>query len=158
LQEHGVDQRGFTLLEIAVTTAIVALILAIAVPRLPRLGRTDLEASGSWTDAAISPFADTTDPKPSSAFQQRPTTAFQEVEDDPLARTVALPAGISFDAILDRDGETRAGEWPVYFLPEGLSENLGVRLRDDESGERVTVRLDAAQGRASLDEIVEVAP
>ena len=175
-------ERGFTLLEIAVTMMIVALILAVAVPRLPRIGRTDAEASADrlastmsylsdeaslrgriykltvdldtedWTVASLAPFA-----APSQDGTADPIAAFQEVTDDPLARSVALPDGVSFDAVVDQDGETSTGQLPIYFLPEGRTENLGVRLRDDDGGVLVTVRFDAARGIASR-ESVEILP
>ncbi len=173
-------QRGFTLLEVAVTMLIVALLLAIAIPRLPRVGRTDLEASadrlastmsyladeaslrgriyrltldldaGDWEVAALAPFAATD--------EVGARAEFHEDKDDPLARSVTLPGGISFDAVLDHDGETRAGERVIYFLPEGLTENLSVRLRDDEGRETVSVLLDAAKGAAHREDVVEAVP
>jgi len=172
-------ERGFTLLEIAVTMLIVALLLAIALPRLPRIGRTDLEASADrlaatmsylsdeaslrgriyrltvdldaedWKVASLAPFARTDG--------ETPPAAFEEVTGDPLARSVELPGSVTFDAILDEGGETRSGQHPIYFLPEGSTENLGVRLRDEDGGERVTVHLDAAKGIASRED-VEAAP
>ena len=159
---------------------IIALLLAIAIPRLPRIGRTDLEASADrlastmsyladeaslrgriyrltldldvedWQVAALAPFAATDDAAARAEFR--------EDADDPLARSVTLPRGIAFDAVLDHDGETRAGRREIYFLPEGLTENLAVRLRDEEGGERVSVLLDAAKGSAHREDIVEAAP
>src|SRR5205085_7341007 len=53
-----VRERGFTLLEVAVTMLIIALLLAIAIPRLPRIGRTDLEASADRLASTMSYLAD----------------------------------------------------------------------------------------------------
>jgi len=161
---------------------MVAMVLAIAIPRLPRLARTDLEASAdrlastmtyladeaslrgriyrltldldqnAWQVAALAPFAEPDDP----AAPSRPE--FREDGDDPLAHAVALPAGIRIDAVLDRDGENAGGQRPIFFLPEGPTESLSVRLREDDDGARVTVVLDAAQGAARREDVVEAAP
>jgi len=169
-------QRGFTLLEIALTLLVASILLAIAIPRLPRLGRTDLEASGDrlaatmtyladeaslrgriyrltldleaeqWDVAALAPFAAT------QGEGGRPE--FHEDPDDPMARSIALPPGVFFDAVLDRDGETSAGTKAIYFLPEGLTESLGVRL-GEEDGARSVVLLDAARGTARREPTTE---
>jgi len=169
-------ERGFTLLEIAVTLLIASILLAIAVPRLPSFGRTDLETSAdrlaatmtyladeaslrgriyrltldleteTWDVAALAPFAD------SGVEANRPE--FREDPDDPMARSIALPPGVFFDAVLDRDGETSVGTRAVYFLPEGLTENVGVRLGEHD-GARTVVQLDAARGSARREETLE---
>jgi prepilin-type N-terminal cleavage/methylation domain-containing protein len=173
-------QHGFTLLEIALTLLVMALLLTIAIPRMPRLGRTDLEASADrlastmtyladeaslrgriyrltvdldqeeWKVAALAPYAATTDVAAKAEFH--------EDAEDSLARSVVLPPGVAFDAVLDHDGETATGQRQIYFLPEGLTENLGVRLREDEGGASVTVVLDAARGAAHREDIVEAVP
>ena len=169
-------QRGFTLLELAVTLMIVAVLLALALPRLPRLDRTDLEASADrlastmtyladeaslrgriyrltldldaeeWKVSALAVFARKDD--------QATRPEFREDPDDPLARSIVLPPGIGLDAVIDADGETSSGERVVLFLPEGLSENVDVRLvnRDEDS---VLVKLSATRGLAERDAVQE---
>jgi prepilin-type N-terminal cleavage/methylation domain-containing protein len=169
-------QHGFTLLEIALVMAIVAILLGLAIPRLPSLGRTDLEASADrlattmtyladeaslrgriyrltldldaegWTVAALAPFA------PMEDGATRPE--FHEDADDPMAGAVGLPDGVVFDVVLDRDGTTGAGRHDVFFLPEGLTENLGVRLAE-ESGATALVTLDASRGSARREDTQE---
>ncbi len=169
-------ERGFTLLEIALALAIIAILLGLAIPRLPSLGRTDLESSADrlattmtyladeaslrgriyrltldldaegWTVAALAPFAAVDDAAP------RP--GFLEDADDPMARSIALPDGVVFDVVLDRDGTTGAGKRDVYFLPEGFTESLEVRLAEDH-GASVVVALDASRGSARREETVE---
>jgi prepilin-type N-terminal cleavage/methylation domain-containing protein len=173
---RGTTERGFTLLELALALAIVAILLGIAIPRLPSLGRTDLEASADrlaatmtyladeaslrgriyrltldldaegWTVAALAPFAAVEDGAP------RPE--FREDTADPMAGAVGLPDGVVFDAVLDRDGSLGSGTRDVFFLPEGLTESLGVRLAG-EGGASVVVSLDAARGSARREETLE---
>lgn len=169
-------QHGFTLLEIAVTLLIASILFAIVLPRLPRVGRTDLEASADrlaatmsyladeaslrgriyrltldleadrWDVAALAPFA--------AEAGQAGKPEFHEDADDPMARSVALPAGVFFDAVIRRDGEERSGERAIFFLPEGLTESVGVRLGEEE-GASTVVRLDAARGQAWREETTE---
>ena len=170
------SERGFTLLEIALALMIMAILLGLAIPRLPSLGRTDLEASADrlattmtyladeaslrgriyrltldldddqWTVAALAPFA------PLEDGTTRPE--FKEDAGDPLAGAVALPDGVGFDAVLDRDGSTGSGDRDVFFLPEGLTESLDVRLVE-EGGASVLVKLDASRGSARRLETTE---
>jgi prepilin-type N-terminal cleavage/methylation domain-containing protein len=169
-------QNGFTLIELALAVAIIAILLGIAIPRLPSLGRTDLEASADrlattmtyladeaslrgriyrltldldaegWTVAALAPFAAVGDDA------RRPE--FREDTADPLAGAVALPDGVFFDAVLDRDGSVGAGTHDVFFLPEGLTESIGVRLAEQD-GATVVVTLNASRGSAQREETIE---
>jgi prepilin-type N-terminal cleavage/methylation domain-containing protein len=162
-------QRGFTLLEIAVTLLIMSILFAIALPRLPSVGRTDLEASADrlaatmtyladeaslrgriyrltldmeadrWDVAALAPFAAETG--------QAGKPEFHEDAGDPMARSVALPHGVFFDAVIGRDGEEKSGSRAIFFLPEGLTESVGVRL-GEQDGATASVQLDAARGNA----------
>jgi prepilin-type N-terminal cleavage/methylation domain-containing protein len=171
--------HGFTLLELALALMIMGILLTLAVPRLPRLGRTDLEASADrlastmtyladeaslrgriyrltldmdadrWTVAALAPFA--------APGTQADKPEFHEDADDPLARSVVLPRGVSLEAVIDHDGQSSTGSRAVYFLPEGLTENLSVRLVEDEGGS-TTVVLDAGRGSARREDTDETQP
>lgn len=174
----GADRarRGFTLLELALALMIMGILLTLAIPRLPGLSRTDLEASADrlastmtyladeaslrgriykltldldnerWKVSALAVFA-RTDGQPT-----RPE--FREDPDDPLARSVELPPGVVLDAVVDAGGETSSGERAVFFLPEGLSENVDVRLGNDEDA-TVLVELSATRGQARRGDLVE---
>jgi prepilin-type N-terminal cleavage/methylation domain-containing protein len=169
-------ERGFTLLEVTLALLIASLLLTLAIPRLPRLGRTELEAAADrlastmtyiadeaalrgrlykltldldaerWTVSALAVFAGTT------AEASRPE--FREDPDDPLARAIQLPPGIFLDSVVDRDGESRSGARALFFLPEGLTENVSVRLTNEDDAS-VLVTLDAARGLAMRGETVE---
>ncbi len=163
-------EGGFTLLELALTLLIVSILLAFAVPRLPSLGRTDLEASAErlaatmtwladeaslrgrvyrltldldreqWSVAALAPFAD-------RGPNQDERIDFRVDPSDPLARAISLPDDVVLEAVIDREGERASGTRDVFFLPEGATENVGVRLAN-EDGETSLVELDAVRGDA----------
>lgn len=165
----GRRQHGFTLLELALTLMIMAVLLTLALPRLPRLDRTDLEASADRLASTMTYLADEAslrgriykltldldaDEWKVSALavfakkdEQATQPQFREDPDDPLARSVVMPPGIVLDAVIDADGETTSGERVVFFLPEGLSENVDVRLADRDE-ETVLVKLSATRGQA----------
>jgi prepilin-type N-terminal cleavage/methylation domain-containing protein len=173
-------ERGFTLLEIALTLLIAGILFSLLVPRLPRIGRTDLEASADrlastmtyladeaslrgriyrltldfdadrWRVAALAQFAG------EPGAPELPT--FREVGDDPLAEAVALPPGIALDAVIDRDGESAFGERALYFLPEGATETFRVRLREDDGNATTTVVFDATHATARREETIEASP
>lgn len=164
------DDRGFTLLELALTMLIVSILLAFAVPRLPSLGRTDLEASAErlaatmtwladeaslrgrvyrltldldreqWSVAALAPYAGGGGPGDEGID-------FREDPADPMARAIALPDDVVFEAVIDREGETGIGTREVFFLPEGVTESVGVRLADVD-GATSLVELDAVRAEA----------
>ncbi len=56
--------------------------------------------------------------------------------------------------MIDHDGESASGERAIYFLPEGPTENLSVRLAEQD-GARATVVLSAALGSAQREETEE---
>lgn len=172
----GRGECGFTLLELALTLMIMGILLTLALPRLPRLDRTDLESSADrlastmtyladeaslrgriykltldldseqWKVSALAVFA--------RKDEQATRPEFREDPDDPLSRSVVLPPGIVLDAFIDADGQTTSGQRAVFFLPEGLSENVDVRLADRDE-ETVLVKLSATRGQAQRDDLLE---
>lgn len=178
--QPGHREQGFTLLELALTLVVVSILLTLAVPRLPSLGRTDLEASAdrlastmtwlsdeaslrgriyrltldleteSWEVAGLSLFAPRND---GADGADRP--GFQVDGEDPMARSIQLPDGVFLDAVVDRDGETTAGTRAIWFHPEGSSETVAVRLHE-EDGAATTVTLRAATGSAVRGETIYV--
>ena len=159
---------------------VVGLLLAIAVPRLPSFGATDLEASAErlastmtwmadeaslrgrlyrltldldterWEVAAVAPWAAT-------AAGAAGETAFVEDTEDPMARTIALPDGIFFESVTGAEGEERFGRRAVFFLPEGSDESLSIVLGESE-GARALVFFDAARGVARVQEMEVTGP
>lgn len=154
---------------------VVGLLLAIAVPRLPSFGATDLEAGAErlastmtwmadeaslrgrlyrltldldterWEVAAIAPWA-------VASAGAAAETAFVEDTEDPMARTIALPDGVFFDTVTGAEGEERFGRRAVFFLPEGSDESLSIVLGERE-GARALVFFDAARGVARVQEV-----
>lgn len=154
---------------------VVGLLLAIAVPRLPSFGATDLEAGAErlastmtwladeaslrgrlyrltldldterWEVAAVAPWA-------TAAAGDAGGAAFVEDAEDPMARTIALPDGIFFESVTGAEGEERFGRRAVFFLPEGSDESLSIVLGESE-GARALVVFDAARGVARVQEV-----
>jgi hypothetical protein len=153
---------------------VISILLTIALPSLPRLGRSDLEASAErlastmtyladeaslrgriyrltldldaerWDVAALAPFAAQDPALEAMEFHVDP--------DDEMAQAIVLPAGVELDAVLDRGGETAAGERALFFLPEGVAESVRVRF-EEEGGANVVVAFDAALGSAYVEEV-----
>lgn len=162
---------------------VVGLLLAIAVPRLPSFGATDLEAGAErlastmtwmadeaslrgrlyrltldldterWEVAAIAPWAAASAGAAGAAAE----TAFVEDTEDPMARTIALPDGVFFDTVTGAEGEERFGRRAVFFLPEGSDESLSIVLGERE-GARALVVFDAARGVARVQEVEVTGP
>jgi general secretion pathway protein H len=114
-------ESGFTLLEMVCVLAIIALLLATALPAFPRkTSRPMLEAFALRTAALLK--ADR------SAAIRRGVTVATEL--NPMARVIRsgasgrllqLPADVGFRAILaDQCGASTAG-MTVRFLPSGMS-------------------------------------
>ncbi len=115
------DESGFTLLEMVCVLAIIALLLAMALPAFPlRTSRPMLEAYALRTAALLK--ADR------SAAIRRGVTVATEL--DPTSRSIRsgasgqvlqLPGDVGFRAILaDQCGASAAGT-TVQFLPTGMS-------------------------------------
>ncbi|HEY2775665.1 MAG TPA: GspH/FimT family pseudopilin [Candidatus Binatia bacterium] len=167
---------GFTLLEVTLVLLIMAMLVTVAVPLLPSVGRTRLEAAADrlattmtyladeaslsgriyrltididdshWDVAALAPYAATDGTAALPEFHEDP--------DDPLAKSTDLPPDVTIDAVIDTNGETSAGSRAIWFLPEGLPESVRVRF-GESGGATTTVLLDATREAAWREETEE---
>jgi type II secretory pathway pseudopilin PulG len=161
---------------LAVVLMILGVLLAVALPRLPRLARADLESSGDRLAATMQYLADeatlrgrtyrmrldldaeewTVDAlAPWSAGSDGQPRTFQRVADDDMARRTRMPPGIDLAAVTDARGEQATGQRDVFFLPEGIPEGLSVRLRESEGHATTEVVLDAARSTARRGDVEE---
>lgn len=176
---HHRRAAGFTLLELALVLLLAAVLFSFALPSLPGLGPTRLESGAQrlaatltyladeaslrgriyrvsfelggsrWEVSAIAPYSPDGAGPPSAGAAPAPAREFSLVEDDPMAEPRELPAGVVFDSVSGDGGLDAAGMRAVYFLPEGGSEDLRVRLAEDGGG-TVDVTFDAALGAAEV--------
>jgi len=117
----GSDESGFTLLETVCVVAIFAMLLAIALPALPRAtSRPMLEAYAIKTAAILK--ADR-----SAAIRQGAVVA---TELSLMTRTIRpgsggqplqLPQDVDFRALIANQCGTRAAGTAIQFLPSGMS-------------------------------------
>lgn len=180
-------QRGFTLLELALVLLVTGILLTLAVPRLPSFGRTDLEASAdrlaavmtwlsdeaalrgriyrltldldgeSWDVAALAPYATPDELAAGVASGTGDAVGFRTLDDDPMVRSTQLPPGVVLDVVRGRDGDVAVGRHEVWFLPEGSSDDLRVRLAE-AGGATATVAYRSSRGTATREDTVEDTP
>ncbi len=115
------DKSGFTLLETVCVLAIIALLLATALPAFPRkTSRPMLEAYALQTAALLK--ADR-----SAAIRRGDTVATElnpatrVIRSGASGRLLKLPEDIGFRAILADQCGTRAAGTAIQFLPSGMS-------------------------------------
>ncbi|MBI5504900.1 MAG: prepilin-type N-terminal cleavage/methylation domain-containing protein [Deltaproteobacteria bacterium] len=164
---------GFTLVELALVLLITSILLTLVLPRLPRLGAAQLDASADRLAAIATYLADESSLRgriyrltidldenawevealrpwdaPDDAAQA--TTPQQPREEwDPYGRSGTLPAGVFFESFTGDDGEQSSGRQSIWFLPEGAPEDVRVALGED-GGRRSDVLFDAGAGRARV--------
>ncbi|MFT4570712.1 MAG: prepilin-type N-terminal cleavage/methylation domain-containing protein [Hyphomicrobiaceae bacterium] len=158
-------QSGFSLIELALVTLIISILLGLGVPSLQGLFSSRLDAAaqrtravfsylhdeaalrgrvyrmnidsdgGGWTIDSLAPWAIDEDPE----FRR---------EWDPAARSTRLEPGVVI-------AELRVGERPVegldahvYFSPDGIADDITIVVANDKDSRTVTLR--AATGIARI--------
>jgi len=162
---------GFTLMELAVVIAVIALVAALVFPLLPSTEATELRSSArimaarirylqdqaissktsyrlhlSLTEASVSVM------KIAADGSETPTT-------DNLLNSQPLKAGIIFaDIVTSGAGKVSEGETVINFGPAGLGEFLAIHLKS-QGGRFFTVMAYPASGIVKVfDGYQEVAP
>jgi type II secretion system protein H len=139
------SERGFTLLEIAVTCALIGLLVTLVLPKLGLLGGVSLQSSARQLASRIELLREDAALKSRTvrlSFDPRNGRYRAEVltdmhdgsgarfvaDESPLYRTVKLPGSIRLE--LDGPGvrNTTEGAPAVIFWPDGYADPLVVRL------------------------------
>lgn len=161
---------GFTLLELVVVIAILALAAALVLPRLPSTGATELKTSARRLAGAIrylndqaiatkTPYRMRIVPADGTIEIQRVAAATAEKEKpgatpklEPFLQERLLAEGITVtDVVTGRLGKRAEGVIVLDFGPGGLSDYVAIHLKGG-SDLPYTVRAYPSTGRVRVDE------
>lgn len=147
------DRSGFTLIEVVALMAILGLLLAVALPALPRaVSRPQVEAL-ALTVAAI------LDGDHRAAMRRHADIASivdlkrRRVSSGAGGRSLVLPDGVAITSVLARTCRGAPIQDEIVFLPDGLS--CGGSIALDRAGQTVDIRVNWLTGAT---EIVSRAP
>lgn len=136
-------ERGFTLLEIAVSIALIGLLVTLVLPRIGLLGGASLQASarqlasriellredaalrGRWVRLSFDPQ---TGRYGAETWVDTSSGARFVADDAPLFRTVNLPDAVQLDVTGPGLTTTREGYLAALFSPDGYTDPMVVRL------------------------------
>lgn len=120
-RDGGRAQDGFTLLEIVCVLAIVALLAAILLPRIPvGTTRPRLEAYAIETAALLSADRNTAMRRHAQVSTDVNASA-RSVRSASTGHIVRVPSDVVFDAVLPRLCNNRPSFSAISFLPSGMS-------------------------------------
>ena len=143
-------ERGFTLIELAVTLAIAALIMAIALPMLSGLSaRAQFKAAAHEIAAALRATRSRAIASGRSAALVLDVrqSAYQI---DATGAPHRLPKGVHLVLLTITEERHDDNTGAIRFFPDGSSTGGSVRLIED--GKRYDVLVDWLTGRVSLDD------
>jgi len=155
------DERAFTLIEMVVVTALIAIMLMVAIPRLS--GGLLSDGSGEtsrWIIATVSQLKE-------KAVTEQKTYLLNVSPDiqrfwitvDGMAETDAssarddgyrLPRGVRIDHVaFSSDERISSGSIPIGFYPQGYSDKAVIRLRTND-GDRLSFFIEPFLAGAEL--------
>ncbi len=162
------DQRGFTLVELALVLLIVGVMVTIAVPRLPSLTAVRLQTEAEHLATRIAYLTDEAalrgrvyrmrldlDAESYDTAALLPYAASEnarvlEPTWDPFTKPVALDDTLDIEGLVTSEGEWREGEHALYFFPEGDGAGAAITLARADGSERVQVRLEEGTGEVRV--------
>ena len=155
------DNRAFTLIEMIVVTALISIMLVVAIPRLGGGIFSDgVDETARWIIAAVRQL------KEKAVVEQKtyqlnvsPDTQQIWITDTGMAETdVAaareqghrLPKGVNIDHVaFSPDERFSSGTIPIGFYPKGYSEKAVIRLRTND-GDRLAFFIEPFLSRVNL--------
>lgn len=155
------DNRAFTLIEMIVVTALISIMLAVAIPRLEGgLFSDGGDETARWIIANVSRL------KEKAVLDQKTyllnvspdiqrmwvTSADMSDADADTAREEGyrLPRGVNIDHVtFGRDDRESTGTIPVGFYPQGYSDKAVIRIRTND-GERMAFFIEPFLARVEL--------
>jgi len=143
-------ERGFTLIELAVTLAIAAVIVAIALPMLSTVGtRAQFKAAAHEIAAALRETRSRAivSGKSTALLIDVRTSAYRV---DTAGASHRLPQGIHLVLLTTTQERRDDNTGAIRFFPDGSSTGGSVRVIED--GKRYDVLVDWLTGRISLDD------
>lgn len=137
------NRKGFTLIEIAVVLAIIAMVLVLVIPRLPSSEHEDVKASARNLAATLRYMQDKAAPSGTTYYlQMEPgTDSVQILQDaadgskkeaeDPLLQQRPVREGIIVaDVVRPRLGKVTGGEVTLPVGPGGVRATIHLRSPD----------------------------
>lgn len=143
------DHRGFTLIEMVIVTALISIMLVVAIPRLDRgLFANNTNETARWLIANVRRLKEkaVSDKKTYllniSTDTQRMWITAADMTDtavDAAGGTgYRLPAGLSIEQVsFSRNEPFYSDIIPIGFYPQGYSDKAAIRMRTDD-GDRLT--------------------
>ncbi len=114
-------ESGFTLLETICVLAIIAMLVAIALPAFPRgTSRTMLEAYAMETAALLKADRNAAIRR-GVAVATDLSSISRTIRSGATGRLLQLPQDVGFNAILASQCDRRAAGMSIQFLPSGMS-------------------------------------
>lgn len=155
-------EEGFTLFELLVVAALLALLLAVAVPRIGEAG--NLASSARALAGAVHALhtAASASKKPHGLYLDLEQRAYWAVilerqeerppSDPLLAERVTLPTRVRMLAVTtERDGRVVSGRVLLRFEPVGRTDAARIHLADDERV--LTLRINPITGSVAVTDI-----
>ncbi len=156
-----VDNRAFTLIELIVVTALISIMLVVAIPRLEGgLFSDGGDQTARWIIANVSQLKEKAvlDQKTYllnvSPDTQRMWITTEEMSDADAdtAREEGyrLPRGVNIDHVaFSRDDRVSTGTIPIGFYPQGFSDRAVIRIRTND-GDRMAFFIEPFLARVDL--------
>jgi prepilin-type N-terminal cleavage/methylation domain-containing protein len=149
-------ERGYTLIELSVVIAVLALLAAGVVPMLTSIGRSQtyysflnkLGTIGAQAREQAIALAKPVDLEFDSSNNQFKIHTLDDNGGDTSLQTLQLPDGFAADRFQLSGRESDAGEWKLNFYPDGSSDGGGVQVT--QGNNTITLYSDSQTGRTTL--------